>query len=605
RLYIGNNQLMGEIPDLSNLTKLWRLYLGKNQLTGSIPELPTSLQELSLTDNQLEGAIPNLPANLQQLYISGNQLCQDPEANYAGRTEVEAFPICGTQPPEPVIAEPIIEDNRVNLDASGSSDLDPNGEITNYRWVTSDGQIATGVNPTITFPADGEYTITLIVTDNTGKTSELEKVVTTGYPTPTGPFTLTIAKRGTGEGTIQSTDMAIDCDGACQRTRSDYAKDTEVTLEATPSDGSMLTGWTGACRGTENSTTVTMSRRRGCTATFELDPTEVVLHRVRISKIGDGKGTITIKQGSNVIMTCTTAACEAKYYAPGTELTLRARARNNAIFVGWGEDCSGTDLNLSITINKATKCTADFTLPPPLPTEHRLTVTNIMETTARGYVTGNGIECGDDCVENYLADKKVRLTANPMPHSYFKKWTNDCSGTRTSATVIMDSDKTCTAIFGSDSDDAAELMANEFKDVGKLVNPEGEPQELNDVFPPTYNDTCYQEAFRLAENAMQVVEEQYIISKTWPTHFKKIQSWFEPSPDYFCTKKVRIMSGAENLGGDIVEGNYIQVDVELKNSEQELEMVSILVYYDSEPTITPAPTRARCCRRKICHHRRR
>jgi PKD repeat protein len=586
-LFLNDNQLNGSIPQLDMLTQLQRVYLSYNQLSGSIPELNmlTQLQQIDVSGNKLTGAIPELSGltALTNIGLTNNPLCQYPEANYAGRTEVEPFPICGTQPPEPVIAEPIIEDNSVTLDASGSSDLDPNGEITNYRWVTSDGQIATGVNPTITFPAEGEYTITLIVTDNTGKTSELEKVVTTSAPTPTGPFTLTVAKRGTGEGTIQSTDMAIDCDVACQRTRSDYAKDTEVTLEATPSDGSMFTGWTGACRGTENSTTVTMSRRRWCTATFELDPTEVVLHRVRISKIGDGKGTITIKQGRNVIMTCATAACEAKYYAPGTELTLRARARNNAIFVGWGEDCSGTDLNLSITINKATKCTAEFTLPPPLPTEHRLTVTNIMETTARGIVTGNGIECGDDCVENYLADKKIGLKANPMPHSYFKEWTNDCSGTRTSATVIMDSDKTCTAIFGSDSDKNATLMVKEFLDEGYLSTGE----ELTDRYPPFNNNVRLQEAYRLAENVMIRVREHIILTGTWP-HQDHGKEWYVPLPGHLYTKSIQIISGGTDIELDsktvFVEGDYIKVEVLLITNTGVEEVLSILVSYSKEPT---------------------
>ncbi|MBE9561858.1 MAG: hypothetical protein IMF12_03195, partial [Proteobacteria bacterium] len=126
---------------------------------------------------------------------------------------------------------------------------------------------------------------------------------------------------------------------------------------------------------------------------------------------------------------------------------------------------------------------------------------------------------------------------------------------------------------------------------------------LNDMFPSIYNETCYEEAYRLAENAMQTVEEQYAISKTWPIHFMLLDSWFEPSPDYFCTKNIRIVNGEDEIGGDIVEGEFIQVDVELTNADQEMEMVSILVYYDLEPTITPVLTRARCCRRK-CRHRR-
>ncbi|MEK8017399.1 MAG: LamG-like jellyroll fold domain-containing protein, partial [Candidatus Parabeggiatoa sp.] len=631
---IGSNAITGSIPSyLNTLTHLISLGLGNNQLTGSIPEL-VNLTVLDVRGNQLTGAIPNLN-HLERLYLSGNKLCQDSEIEYAHQ-EIAAFPICGTQKPEAVIAEPIIEGNTVTLDASASKDFDPDGYITNQIWTSSHGgDMLTGANPTITFPGDGEYSVTLRVTDNTGKLSEpmTQKITigtlepktedessTGGEPPPvgtqeTGPFTLTVSKSGPGEGEFQSTSPVslLDCDMDCNRASRDYPKDSEIIVSATPAVRSKLTGWSGGCSGTAESTTVTMSRNRWCTANFELDPAQQKLHWVKFAKVGEGSGTIVVKEEGRVITRCSTASCEAKYYAPGTELTLIARAAaDDAQFMGWGEDCSASETPITLTIEQATKCTAEF-IPIDIPGMHTLTVTTEKAplSPSDGTVIGSGIECssdGYDCVENYPSGQTVRLRSIPAPRSDFEGWKNnkglknECSGTRLSTTVVMDSDITCTAIFRSRSDDAAEIRAKEFKDVGELVSEHGE--RLNDVFPPIYNEACYQEAYRLAENAMDVVEEQYVISGTWPTHFKGIESWFKPSPDYFCTKNVRIMSGAENIGGEIVEGKYIQVDVELRNSEQELEMVSILVYYGSEPTIRPAPTRARCCRRK-CRHRRR
>jgi Leucine-rich repeat (LRR) protein/sugar lactone lactonase YvrE len=94
--HIWDNQLTGTIPNLSSLTQLQNFDLGRNQLTGNIPELKTltQIQRLNLVDNQLEGPIPDLLASWPQFYISGNPLCQNLEADYAGRTEVEDFPIC-------------------------------------------------------------------------------------------------------------------------------------------------------------------------------------------------------------------------------------------------------------------------------------------------------------------------------------------------------------------------------------------------------------------------------------------------------------------------------------------------------------------------------
>ena len=95
-LSFADNQLTGVIPNLSSLTQLQNFDLGKNQLTGKIPELKTltQIQRLNLVDNQLEGPIPDLLAVWPELHISGNSLCQNSEADYAGRTEVDAFPIC-------------------------------------------------------------------------------------------------------------------------------------------------------------------------------------------------------------------------------------------------------------------------------------------------------------------------------------------------------------------------------------------------------------------------------------------------------------------------------------------------------------------------------
>lgn len=53
----------------------------------------------------------------------------------------------------------------VNLDASGSSDPDPNGSIVSYDW-TVNGQTHSGTVIPLQIESDVEYSIPLMITDN-------------------------------------------------------------------------------------------------------------------------------------------------------------------------------------------------------------------------------------------------------------------------------------------------------------------------------------------------------------------------------------------------------------------------------------------------------
>jgi hypothetical protein len=85
-------------------------------------------------------------------------------------------------------------------------------------------------------------------------------VLSMGYP-------LTVAKSGTGNGTVTSL-PGINCPSDCSEI---YASGTSVTLTATPAGGSFFAGWSGSgCSGT-GTCTVTMDAVKSVTATFTIN----------------------------------------------------------------------------------------------------------------------------------------------------------------------------------------------------------------------------------------------------------------------------------------------------------------------------------------------
>jgi hypothetical protein len=75
---------------------------------------------------------------------------------------------------------------------------------------------------------------------------------------------------------------------------------------------------------------------------------------------------------------------------------------------------------------------------------------NIVRTgTGAGNVTGQGIDCGFNCTEEYLVGTQVVLTATPDPGSVFGAWTGACAGTTPECTVTLSDASEVTARFDS------------------------------------------------------------------------------------------------------------------------------------------------------------
>ena len=140
-------------------------------------------------------------------------------------------------------------------------------------------------------------------------------------------YTLSLAKTGSGSGTMTSFPAGIDCGATCSQA---YPNGTIVTLTATPAAGSLFAGWTGGgCSGTGKCVS-TLGGNTSVTATFTLTET------LTVTKTGDGAGTVTSSPaGIDCGATC------SHDYAIGSSVTLTATPAKGSSFGGWGGACSG------------------------------------------------------------------------------------------------------------------------------------------------------------------------------------------------------------------------------------------------------------------------
>jgi phospholipase C len=94
---------------------------------------------------------------------------------------------------------------------------------------------------------------------------------------PATSFQLTVQLVGSATGTVVSNPAGISCAPTCTAS---YTSGTQVKLTATANQGAFFAGWTGACRGTASTCTVTMNANLSVTATFNVSQTVNVLNHI-------------------------------------------------------------------------------------------------------------------------------------------------------------------------------------------------------------------------------------------------------------------------------------------------------------------------------------
>jgi uncharacterized repeat protein (TIGR02543 family) len=137
-------------------------------------------------------------------------------------------------------------------------------------------------------------------------------------------------------------------------------------------------------------------------------------------------------------------------YTAGTQVTLTATPNSGYVFSSWSGDLSGTTNPATITMDSNKTVTAVFTQQQ----QQQYTLTTNVSPQGAGTVSLN------PAGGSYTAGTQVTLTATPNSGYVFSNWAGDLSGTTNPATIIMDSNKTVTAVFTQQQQQQYTLTTN-------------------------------------------------------------------------------------------------------------------------------------------------
>jgi len=231
-----------------------------------------------------------------------------------------------------------------------------------------------------------------------------------------------------GSGAISSSPSGIDCTTNCSN---DYAEGSQVSLTASAQKGYTFKNWTGDCSGSSQCT-ITMNSAAQVQAVFEQNATQFYQLSVNVT----GSGTVaSTPSGISCGNDC------AQSYEEGEQVSLVATPSEGFEFVGWGESCTGTS-NCNVVLSQNKSVSAEFRAVGVQ------TNTLTVSVSGSGSVTSSpaGIDCGNDCTENFTQNSQVALSASPASGFEFVGWGGSCSGT-TNCNVIMSESRTVSAEF--------------------------------------------------------------------------------------------------------------------------------------------------------------
>jgi len=268
----------------------------------------------------------------------------------------------------------------------------------------------------------------------------------------------------TGQGTVTSAPAGISCGTSCT---AELAAGTTVTLTATPSSGSQLAGFGGACSGT-GSCTVTMSADTQVTAAFAaVGGSAIVTFALVDAAGGPVAGYAPLNSGTTLDISTLPAFNVQASTSPsvvgsvvfGLDSTASLRVVNSPPYDLADGTWTPTVGSHTITATPYAHADGGGTVGTPLTINIFVTQPAPGNATLTIYVAGSGtvtsspsgINCGTTCSASYAASTPVTLTATAGSGYAFTGWSGSgisCMGTGNCA-VTMSAPLTVTATFTS------------------------------------------------------------------------------------------------------------------------------------------------------------
>ncbi len=193
-----------------------------------------------------------------------------------------------------------------------------------------------------------------------------------------------------------------------------YAHGTALTLTAQPATGWHFDGWQGQVISTTNPLTLTLVQNYAIAAHFALT-------EVNFDLIIEGDGTVA-------------ASVPPGVYPYSTSITLTAIPATGSSFLGWGGAISGQAPTVTLVLAGDQAVTARFG-----PLGHPLTLQS----------SGEG-EILVEPAPPYRHNQRIQLRAVPRNGWHFHAWAGALAGHPNPTELVMDADKSVTAIFAAD-----------------------------------------------------------------------------------------------------------------------------------------------------------